>query len=126
MNLKKYYVIASITLGITALQTAQAQGTDPIDPVRLDSLIVTRLDMPKPGRVKGNYMIQLFYGDKLAAERVKQQYDTKGMSWESVMKYEQPFHKVWIGKFRSKQEAERVMYELRKDYPKALVLLPKS
>ncbi|MDP5102135.1 MAG: SPOR domain-containing protein [Nonlabens sp.] len=111
---------------MTCILPSNAQNTGPIDPVRLDSLVATRLDMPKPGRVTGNYMIQLFYGDKVAAERVKSQYDAKQMQWESIMRYEQPFHKVWIGKFRSKAEAERVMFELRKDYPKALVLLPKS
>lgn len=126
MNLKTTCLIASLTIVMTCILPSNAQNTEPIDPVRLDSLVATRLAMPKPGRVTGNYMIQLFYGDKIAAERVKAQYDAKQMQWESIMRYEQPFHKVWIGKFRSKAEAERVMFELRKDYPKALVLLPKS
>lgn len=123
--MKTSHLIALLTIGLLGSQNLTAQNTKPLDPARLDSLVATRLDMPKPGRVKGNYMIQLFYGDKVAAERVKSQYDSKSLQWESVMKYEQPFHKVWIGKFRSKAEAERVMFELRKEYPKALVLLPK-
>lgn len=126
MNLKSTRLNLCLWLFIVSVTNLAAQDTNPINPVRLDSLVATRLDMPKPGRVTGNYMIQLFYGDKVAAERVKAQYDSKQMQWESVMRYEQPFHKVWIGKFRSKPEAERVMFELRKDYPKALVLLPKS
>jgi hypothetical protein len=126
MYLKSVYLITSLTMALTCSLKVNAQDTGPINPVRLDSLVATRLDMPKPGRVTGNYIVQLFYGDKVAAERVKTQYDAKQLQWESVMKYEQPFHKVWIGKFRNKAEAERIMFELRKDYPKALVLLPKS
>lgn len=126
MYLKTRYLTACVLIIMCGVNEMNAQNTGPINPVRLDSLVATRLKMPVPSRVSGNYMIQLFYGDKVAAERIKQEYDAKELQWESVMRYEQPFHKVWIGKFKNKSEGERVLNELRKEYPKAFVFLPKS
>ncbi|GAK92069.1 hypothetical protein JCM19298_2557 [Nonlabens ulvanivorans] len=46
------------------------------------------------------------------------------MTWESILEYEAPNFKLWVGSYRNKLEAERALIEIKKDFPNAFILKP--
>lgn len=80
--------------------------------------------MDKEGEFNDRYTIHIFQGDNQAANSVKNSYDALDLKWKSELRYESPSFKVWIGKYRSRLEADRALMEIQKTFPNAKVLKP--
>ena len=70
--------------------------------------------------------IQVYSGNRLGAETVLKQFQSDFPEQAVEMKYETPNYKIWIGNFRSQLEADRELQLLRKRFPNAFSLKPKT
>ncbi len=95
-----------------------------VDTKKIDSLLQIKKEMINDYDIKSFYTIQLFSGRKNAAEEVKEDYDNKQIKYKAIIEYETPNYKVWVGRFRTKLEADKAYYELQNEYPSALILRP--
>ena len=109
---------------VFTLLTGFAQESKPLDEAKVNKLITTKIDMDKAGEFDDRYTIFIFQGDVQKANSVKARYDNLSLGWPSELKYEQPYHKVYIGKYPSKLEAERAWLVISKSFPNARVLKP--
>lgn len=105
-------------------QAVFAQTTQKVSENTLERLITTKISMDKEGEFDDRYTIHIFQGENQQASSVKSRYDALGLTWKSEMRYDQPYHKVWIGKYRSRLEADRALIEIQKTFPNAKVLKP--
>jgi hypothetical protein len=80
--------------------------------------------MDRSGDFKDRYTIQLFYGERDKAIETKDNYDLLDLAWESELKWETPNHKVWVGTYRSRLEADRALLTIKKNYKDAFILKP--
>lgn len=95
-----------------------------LDIQRLDSILSLKKEMMKNHKIKSFYTIQLFSGSKDGAIKVRENYYKQEYTHEITVEYETPNYKVWVGKFRTKLEADKVFNTLKKDYPYALIFRP--
>jgi hypothetical protein len=101
-----------------------AQDTKPVNKQLIDDLIATKIDMDRSGDFKDRYTIQLFYGERDKAIETKDNYDLLDLAWESELKWETPNHKVWVGTYRSRLEADRALLTIKENYKDAFILKP--
>ena len=106
------------------LQQANAQSAERINESTLEQLVTTKITMDKDGEFNDRYTIHIFQGENQQANSIKERYDALGLTWNSELRYEAPNHKVWIGKYRSRLEADRALIEIQKSFPNAKVLKP--
>lgn len=91
---------------------------------KIDSLLLLKKEMINNYDIKSFYTIQLFSGKKNSAEEVKSNFDDKQYQYKAIIEYETPNYKVWVGRFRTKLEADKAYSLLQSDYPSALIFRP--
>jgi hypothetical protein len=91
---------------------------------KIDSLLRLKKEMINDYDIKSFYTIQLYSGREDTAVKVKSDYDEKAMKYKAIIEYETPNYKVWVGRFRTKLEADKAYSQLKYDYPSALIFRP--
>ncbi|WP_228547187.1 translation initiation factor IF-2 [Nonlabens antarcticus] len=122
-TIKSILLIGSVVL---TSQLGFGQSTTKVNEADLERLVAAKVAMDKEGAFNDRYTIHIFQGENQEAGSVKSRYDALGLLWKSELKYEPPYHKVWIGKYRSRLEAERALLEVKKSFPHAFVMKPKG
>ncbi|PPK96951.1 MULTISPECIES: SPOR domain-containing protein [Nonlabens] len=124
MSRKKIQILmVSLTMFGVAFQGI-AQESKQIDKQKLDALVSTKIAMDKSGDFKEHYTIQIFYGERNKAIATKRQYDALDHKWKSELTWEHPYHKICVGTYRSRLEAERALIKIKEKYSNALILKP--
>ena len=91
---------------------------------KVDTLLLVKKEMLKDHKIKSFYTIQLFSGTKENAIKQRDEFYSKGYPYDITIEYETPNYKVWVGRFRTKLEADKTFYRIKKDYPNALIFMP--
>ena len=118
---RKYFL--SFVIGLCSVTFSSAQnGT--INTKTVDSLLSLKKDMIKDHKIKSFYTIQLFSGNRENAVKQRDNFYRKGYTQKVTVEYETPNYKVWVGKFRTKLEADKIFDQIKKDYPNALIFMP--
>ncbi|BAO55125.1 hypothetical protein [Nonlabens marinus] len=120
-TIKSILLIGSVVL---TSQIGFAQSTSKVNEAVLERLVTTKLDMDKKGEFNDRFTIHIFQGSNQEASSVQSRYDALGLSWKSELMYDAPNHKVWIGKYRSRLEADRALLTIQRSFPNAKVLKP--
>ncbi len=84
------------------------------------------LEFKKDIRTIDLYKIRIYSGDRSGAENTKSQVIGLYGDWPSIMEYETPNYKVYVGNFLSRLEADRALLKVKKNYPSALILFFKK
>lgn len=69
-----------------------------------------------------NFSIQIFYGDKDAAETTFHDFKKNYPEIDATIIYTEPKYKLVIGNYRNKIDAERNLKKFSKTYPNALLV----
>jgi hypothetical protein len=117
------FILLALSLFATAFQ-GFAQNSKPVNKQKMDKLVSTKIAMDRSGEFKDRFTIQLFYGERNAAIETKRKYDNLGYVWKSELKWESPYHKIWVGTFRSRLEADRALLKIKEEYKDAFILKP--
>ncbi len=117
-------LILSIIGIFFGLIVTNAQSTQPLKTADLERLVSTKISLDKEGAFNDRYTIIIFQGENQAANAAKSKYDGLELRWKSELRYDAPDFKVWIGKYRSRLEADRALLEVQKEFPNAKVLKP--
>lgn len=119
--IKRYNYLIFIVLLFSISVSAQ-NGT--VNIKKVDSLLLLKKEMLKDHKIKSFYTIQLFSGTKENAIKKRDDYYNKGYPYDVTIEYETPNYKVWVGRFRTKLEADKTFDRIKKDYPNALIFMP--
>ena len=68
--------------------------------------------------------IQIYSGNRLDAEKALLGYEGGFPDQFSELKYETPNYKVWVGKFRTRLEADRELVKVKALFPNAFLFTP--
>lgn len=119
---KLFFVSLLAIFSYTASQAQQGQVHISQDE-KIPQLMELKTDMSAANTLGDRYKIQLYYGDNGKANEVIQKYRSL-YSYPSVIVYEAPNYKVWIGKFRNRLEADRALMKIKNDFPGAFIPKP--
>lgn len=89
----------------------------------LERLIELKKEVNKE---KNLIRIQIYSGPRSGAEIAMASFQALFLDLPSEMKYETPNYKIWVGKFRTKIEADRTLIRIKKEYPNAFLFTPKQ
>lgn len=122
---KSAKIFACILIGGLTFSSLSAQeGSVSIQQdEKIEKLLEMKTKMSKSNEIGDRYKIQLFYGDNGEANEVIKQYRSL-YAYPSVIVYEAPNYKVWIGNFRNRLEADRALLEVKTNFPGAFIPKP--
>ena len=72
------------------------------------------------------YKIQIYSGSLSVAQNEEAKYKKEYTKWSSTHVYETPNHKIWVGNFRTRLEADRALKEINKTFERAFIFKPKK
>lgn len=84
------------------------------------------LEFKKDIKTVDLYKIRVYSGDRSGAENIKGQASSLYSDWPTLMEYETPNYKIYVGNFLSRLEADRALLKVKKNYPGALILFFKK
>jgi hypothetical protein len=70
------------------------------------------------------YKIQIFSGDNENSRKALNDVKKNYSDFESTIVFHTPNYKVWVGNFKNKIEAERILAEIRTTYSNAFLIKP--
>ena len=91
-----------------------------------DKDIDKMLEFKKDIKTIDLYKIRIYSGDRSGAENTKSQANSLFVEWPTLMEYETPNYKIYVGNFLSRLEADRALLKVKKNYPGALILFFKK
>ena len=124
MNTKRYIIIF-LLLVISSFGFAQSNGKVMVvkNPL-IDSLIARRIDLNKGISNNGTpivvygYRVQVFFGtDRKEAYNEQARFKSLYPELNTYLSYTQPNYRVKVGDFRTRAEAQKLMNELRAEFP---------
>ena len=68
------------------------------------------------------YKIRIYSGDRSGAENTRSQANGLFSDWPTLMEYETPNYKIYVGNFLTRLEADRALLKVKKNYSGALIL----
>lgn len=76
--------------------------------------------------VNNRYKIQIFNGNNDTSKKALIDFKKEFRNYDATIIFSTPAYKVWVGNFKTRIEAERNLEIIRKKYPNALIIKPKS
>lgn len=123
--LLSFYIHAQEDITDASIYTTPrpSQGTVTINkPAQLDQL--AKINASLSTDFSSRYRIQLYYGNLKGANSTLSNYKSKFTDWDASIVYETPNHKVWVGNFRNRLDADRALMAVQKKFPNAFVFKP--
>lgn len=98
--------------------------------INQDKEIAQLLDLKKTMNASENtsdrYKIQIYSGNRTEAEKTQTNFRALSLEMSSKLVFETPNHKVWIGNFRTRLEADRALVNVKNKFPAAFIFKPKK
>lgn len=91
---------------------------------KISKLLELKSEMNKDNEIGDRFKIQLFYGNNGEANEVIKDYRSK-FDYPSLIAYEAPNYKVWVGNFRNRLEADRALLKIKESFPSAFIPKPR-
>tara|TARA_B110000444_G_scaffold36834_1_gene32362 strand:- start:210 stop:572 length:363 start_codon:yes stop_codon:yes gene_type:complete len=117
-NCYKYFIVS-------ALFTAPILAQDGIviinKSTEIDHVLAVKKEL---NEAKSFIKIQIYSGNRLGANKALYNYKADFPGQFTEMKYETPNYKVWVGRFRTRMEADRKLLKVRKLFPNAFLFTP--
>jgi len=104
--------------------TAQEARVDISENDKISKLLELKAEMNKDDEIGDRFKIQLFYGNNGEANEVIKDYRNK-FDYPSLIAYEAPNYKVWVGNFRNRLEADRALIKIKESFPSAFIPKPR-
>lgn len=116
-----YLKILLISLLFTSAALAQEGSVRIQKSAEIDRVLTLKKELNKE---KEFIRIQIFSGERLEAESTLKDFKSDFPEQTVEMKYETPNYKIWVGKFKTRLEADRELRVVKKSYPAAFRIIP--
>lgn len=118
-----------ILLLLTALTnplicTAQSPASAVIQDPKIERLLAEKRKINSSITITDKYKIQLFSGENETAKKTLIDFRKENKNLDATIVFNTPSYKVWIGNFKSRIEAEKALFDLKKRYPNAFLVKP--
>lgn len=124
LNLENSIWVIVFFFGINLSAWAQTGQVSIQQSELIPELVELKSEMTKDGKLGERFTIQLYYGDNKSASDVIKDFRAKYNNLPSLIIYETPNYKVWIGNFRNRLEADRALLKIKPDFPSAFIPKP--
>ena len=116
----KLFILTLIFSMISLKGLAQTIEQD----LKIDALLKEKRKINTGITINDLYKIQIFNGKKDEAIKSLNEFKRSFKEIDGTMIYNNPSFKVWVGSFKTRIEAEKVLLDIKKKYPLALLIKP--
>ncbi|HWR94017.1 MAG TPA: SPOR domain-containing protein [Flavobacterium sp.] len=74
--------------------------------------------------VNDRYKIQIYNGNSETAKKTLSEFKKLNPNYDATIIFSTPTYKVWVGNIDTRIKAEKLLMDLQKKYPNALVIRP--
>lgn len=122
-----YWVYITVVLLLyTPKLNAQLTSVKVEQDSTITKLMTTKIEIDFDDYSSRFYTIQLFYGDKMRAQELYENFKQSFMDWEIKLSFETPNYKVQVGRFKDYYFGIKKLKEIKKVYPEAFLLKIKN
>jgi len=122
-----YWVYITVVLLLyTPKLNAQLTSVKVEQDSTITKLMTTKIEIDFDDYSSRFYTIQLFYGDKMSAQELYENFKQSFMDWEIKLSFETPNYKVQVGRFKDYYFGIKKLKEIKKVYPEAFLLKIKN
>ncbi len=125
LDFRNSFFTGIFLLGTGMLAFSQSGQVNVVQSSLLPELLQEKSELTRTGKLGERYNIQVYNGDNKAASDILREVRSKYKTWSSDIIYETPNYKVLIGNFRNRLEADRVLLQIKHDYPAAFIPKPR-
>jgi hypothetical protein len=93
---------------------------------QINALLNIKKDMNKDDDASNRYKIQIYSGNRSAAELAMKNFSESYNDWTPAMRFETPNYKIWAGNFGTRLEADRALKQIKRNFPSAFIFKPKK
>jgi len=124
----KISILAILAFALTSLKSYSQQGTVDINQdKKITDLLDAKKKMNADDTNSDRYKIQIYSGaDRAPAYAIKKDFNESFSNWSSIVMFEPPNFKTWIGNFRTRLEADRALRKVKKKFSNAFIFKPKK
>lgn len=122
-NLLCFFILS---LFLSASTWAQEEKTSISADPKIDQLLKEKRKLNTSLFLNEGYKIQIFYGNSEESKKKLVEFKKEFKDLDGTIVFNSPNYKVWIGNFKSRIEVERVMIDIKKRYPTALIIKPSN
>jgi hypothetical protein len=120
-NLLYFFILSSF---FCLSSRAQDVKTNVLVDPKIDQLLKEKRKLNTSLFLNEAYKIQIFYGNSDDSKKKLQEFKSVFKGLDGTIEYTNPNYKVWIGNFETRIEVEKVMIDIKKKYPTALIIKP--
>lgn len=121
-SLKALFIIGIIlTFSTTFAQTQVVSETQ-----KFDQLLSEKRKAATSLNTNERWRIQIFSGENETSKKALSEFRKNHKNLEATIVFQTPNYKVWVGNFRTRIEAERILKEIKDKYPNAFLIKPKK
>lgn len=126
LNLK-ITALALISFVLATNHSIAQQGSVSVNQdKKITTLLEIKKEMNKNESDSDRYKIQIYSGNRSAAEASQRDFNANFGDWKSSIEYETPNFKIWAGNFRSRLEADKALKKIKGKFPAAFIFKPKK
>lgn len=123
----KISLLACASYFILATSAFAQQGNITLNQDKnIDILLDLKKEINKADSSTERYKIQVYSGNRSAAESIQSKFNSSFDTWKSNLVYEYPNFKIWVGSFTTRLEADRVLKEVKQKFSNAFIFKPKK
>ena len=91
---------------------------------RFEQLLNEKRKLNSSISLSERFKIQIFTGDNETSKQALLDFRKKNKDIDATMVFNTPIYKVWVGNFKTRIEAEKMLKDFEKKYPNAFLINP--
>ncbi|MEQ3661151.1 MAG: SPOR domain-containing protein, partial [Flavobacterium sp.] len=117
-------LISLIFLILSSKTSAQESKTTVEQDAKFQTLLKEKQKINNSISITDSYKIQIFYGSGEESKKKLTEFKRDFKDIEGTIIYSNPTYKVYVGNYKSRLHAEKVLIDIKKKYPSALLIKP--
>lgn len=124
LALKPILLISFIFLLLSTKTFAQEFKTTVEQDAKFQTLLKEKQKINNNISITDNYKIQIFYGSGEESKKKLIEFNRDFKDIEGTIIYSNPTYKVYVGNYKSRLHAEKILIDIKKKYQSALLIKP--
>lgn len=120
---KGFYLLLTYFI-TTHFATAQAEAINIKQDSRFEQILNEKRKVSTNSTINDRYKIQIFSGESDKAKTNLATFRQEYPGINGTIVFFTPNYKVWVGNFKTRMEAERLLLEIKKRYPMVHLIKP--
>jgi hypothetical protein len=123
-SIQKGLVLSIICLFFNTLSNAQTDKISIEQDPKFEQLLQEKRKNNTTTVLNDRYKIQIYNGDIESSKKILNEFKREFKKTDGTIEFFTPSYKVWIGNFKTRMEAEKMLLDIKKKYPNAFLIKP--